>query len=119
MPAKLNGLLFHSNAMGRTTLPWVQRYPAPRAGAAAIQIRLAERSLQGIGGGDELLDLAEEDTTLPNAPKASAKILVQQLDGLDKSIDDLEDETVSAHVHKARGAVCPMRFPAAGTSSPQ
>jgi hypothetical protein len=119
MPAKLTGLLFHSDAMGRATLPCVLRYPAPRAGAAAIQIRLAEHSLKGIGRGDELLELAEVDTTLPNAAKASAKILAQQLDGLDKSIDDLEDETVSAHVRKARGAVCPMRLPAAGTSSPQ
>src|SRR6202023_3195515 len=44
----------------------------------------------------ELLDLIESDTTLPNAARASAKVLAQALEGLDKAIDDLEDEITNA-----------------------
>ena len=51
---------------------------------------------KGIGRVDELLDLVESDTTLPNAARASAKVLAQALQGLDKAIDDLEDEITSA-----------------------
>ena len=45
MPAKLTDLLLDSNAMGYTTLSWVLRYPAPRAGAAAERVRLDGHSL--------------------------------------------------------------------------
>src|ERR1700736_5344626 len=46
---------------------------------------------KGIGRIDELLDLVESDTTLPNAARASAKVLAQALEGLDKAIDDRQD----------------------------
>ena len=52
---------------------------------------------KGIGRVDELLDLAESDATLPNAARASVKVLAQALEGLDKAIDDLEKEIFSAH----------------------
>ena len=52
---------------------------------------------KGIGRVDELLDLAESDATLPNAARASVKVLAQALEGLDKAIDDLEKEISSAH----------------------
>src|ERR1700730_9033871 len=39
---------------------------------------------KGIGRVDELLGLVESDTTLPNAARASAKVLAQALEGLDK-----------------------------------
>src|SRR5882757_9261144 len=51
---------------------------------------------KGIGRVDELLDLVESDTTLPNAARASAKVLAHALEGLDKAIDDLEDEITNA-----------------------
>ena len=49
-----------------------------------------------IGRVDELLDLVESDTTLPNAARASAKVLAHALEELDKAIDDLEDEITNA-----------------------
>ena len=52
---------------------------------------------KGIGRVDELLELAESDTTLPEAAKASVKNLAQHLEGLDKSIDDLEKQIGRAH----------------------
>ena len=52
---------------------------------------------KGIGRVDELLDLAESDATLPAAAKAGVKVLAQALEGLDKAIDDLENEITSAH----------------------
>ena len=52
---------------------------------------------KGIGRVDELLELAESDATLPNAARAGVKVLSQALEGLDKAIDDLEDEITSAH----------------------
>ena len=39
----------------------------------------------------------DSDTTLPNAARASAKVLAQALEGLDKAIDDLEDEITNAN----------------------
>ena len=50
-----------------------------------------------IGRVDELLELAESDTTLPEVAKATVKILAQHLEGLDKSIDDLEQQIGRAH----------------------
>ena len=52
---------------------------------------------KGIGRVDELLDLVESDTTLPNAGRAGVMVLAQALEGLDKAIDDLEDEITNAH----------------------
>jgi len=52
---------------------------------------------KGIGRVDELLDLAEKDATLPNAARSVVKVLAQHLEGLDKSIDDLEDDIAGAH----------------------
>jgi len=52
---------------------------------------------KGIGRVDELLELAESDTTLPEAAKAAVKVLAQHLEGLDKSIDDLEKQIGRAH----------------------
>jgi hypothetical protein len=49
---------------------------------------------KGIGRVDQLLELAESDSTLPNAARAVVQVPAQQLDGLDKSINDLEDEIV-------------------------
>ncbi len=51
---------------------------------------------KGIGRVDALLDLVESDTTLPNAARAGVKVLAQALEGLDKAIDDLEDEITNA-----------------------
>ena len=50
-----------------------------------------------IGRVDELLELAASDTTLPAVARAAVKVLSQTLEGLDKAIDDLEDEITSAH----------------------
>jgi transposase len=50
---------------------------------------------KGIGRVDELLELAEKDATLPNTARAAVKILAQTLEGLDKAIDDLEEEITS------------------------
>jgi transposase len=52
---------------------------------------------KGIGGVDELLDLAESDATLPNAARASVRVLSQALEALDKAIDDLEKEITRAN----------------------
>jgi transposase len=52
---------------------------------------------KGIGRVDELLELAENDATLPKAAKVGVKVLSQTLEGLDKAIDDLENEIASAH----------------------
>src|SRR4030081_676358 len=65
----------------------------------ALRAHLSEFGIiaaKGIGRVDELLDLVESDTTLPNAARASAKVLAQALEGLDKAIDDLEDEITNA-----------------------
>ena len=66
----------------------------------ALRSHLSEFGIiaaKGIGRIDELLELAEKDATLPNAAKAAVKVLAQALEGLDKAIDDLEDEITSAH----------------------
>jgi transposase len=56
---------------------------------------------KGIGRADELLDLVQSDTTLPNTARASVKVLAQVLERLDKAIDDLENEITSAHRQNA------------------
>ena len=66
----------------------------------ALRSHLSEFGIiaaKGIGRIDELLELAEKGATLPNAAKAAVKVLAQALEGLDKAIDDLEDEITSAH----------------------
>ena len=66
----------------------------------ALRSHLSEFGIiaaKGIGRVDELLELAESDATLPNAARAGVKVLSQALEGLDKAIDDLEDEITSAH----------------------
>ena len=63
----------------------------------ALRSHLSEFGIiaaKGIGRVDELLDLVESDTTLPNAARAGVK--AQALEGLDKAIDDLEDEITNA-----------------------
>jgi transposase len=52
---------------------------------------------KGIGRVHELLELAENDTMLPEFAKAAVKILAQHLDGLEMSIDDLEKQIGRAH----------------------
>ena len=69
---------------------------------------------KGIGRVDELLDLAESDATLPAAAKAGVKVLAQALEGIDKAIDDLEDEITSAHA-QMRWSGCWTKFPASGS----
>jgi transposase len=65
----------------------------------ALRAHLSEFGIaaKGIGRIDPLLELAESDATLPNAARAVVKVLAQQLEGLDKSIDDLEDEIAGTH----------------------
>ncbi len=52
---------------------------------------------KGIGRVDELLDVAEQDATLPNAARAAAKVLAGQIAGLEKALDELEAEIAAAH----------------------
>jgi transposase len=66
----------------------------------ALRAHLSELGIiaaKGIGRVDQLLELAESDATLPNAARAVVKVLAQQLERLDKSIDDLEDAIAGAH----------------------
>jgi len=66
----------------------------------ALRSHLSEFGIvvaKGIGRVDELLELAESDTTLPEVARAAVKILAQHLEGLDKSIDDLEKQIGRAH----------------------
>jgi hypothetical protein len=62
-----------------------------------LDSRRHPKSAIAVGRVDELLELAESDATLPNAARAGVKVLSEALDGLDKAIDDLEDEITSAH----------------------
>jgi transposase len=69
-------------------------------GVNALRGHLSEFGIiaaEGIGSVDELLELAECDTTLPNAARVAVKVLVQALGGLDRAIDDLEKEITSGH----------------------
>jgi transposase len=56
---------------------------------------------KGVRRVGELLELAENDTTLPEAAKSAVKVLAEHLDGLDKSIDDLEKQIGRAHAQSA------------------
>ena len=66
----------------------------------ALRSHLAEFGIvvaKGIGRVDELLELAEEDATLPNAARAAVKVLAQILEELGKSLNNLEIEIANAH----------------------
>ncbi|MCK1683786.1 transposase [Bradyrhizobium sp. 147] len=66
----------------------------------ALRGHLAEFGLvvaKGTGRVDELLDLAEADTTLPDAAVMAARVLGQQIDPLGSALDDLEREIAKAH----------------------
>ena len=52
---------------------------------------------KGIGRIDELLKLAEVDTTLPDAAKTAVKVLAAILEGIEKAIGDLEGQIADAH----------------------
>jgi transposase len=70
----------------------------------ALRSHLAEFGIiaaKGIGRVGELLALAEEDATLPNAARRAAKVLAGQIAGLDKSLDDLDAEIAAAHAESA------------------
>ncbi|MGY2891058.1 transposase [Bradyrhizobium sp. USDA 4524] len=61
----------------------------------ALRGHLAEFGLvvaKGTGRVNELLGLAEGDTTLPDAAVMAAKVLGQQIDALGSALDDLERE---------------------------
>jgi transposase len=72
---------------------------------------------KGIGRVDELLDLVESYTTLPNAARASAKVLAHALEGLDKAIDDLEDEITNAQAQNEMTRLL-YKVPGIGTGWP-
>ncbi len=66
----------------------------------ALRGHLAEFGIvvaKGIGRVDELLGLAEKDTTLPKAVKAAVDIFAESLEGLGKAIDELDKKIASAH----------------------
>jgi transposase len=66
----------------------------------ALRGHLSEFGLivaKGIGRVDALLALAEVDATLPSAARRAAKVLAEQIGGLDKSLHDLEAEIAAAH----------------------
>ena len=63
----------------------------------ALRSHLSEFIAKGIGRIDELLRLAEVDTTLPDAAKAAVKALADILEGIEKAIDDLERQIADAH----------------------
>ncbi|MGH6853360.1 MAG: hypothetical protein ACREDJ_09250 [Methylocella sp.] len=52
---------------------------------------------KGIGRIDELVELSEKDATLPDAARGAAKVLAGQIEDLDKSLNDLEEEIAAAH----------------------
>jgi transposase len=56
---------------------------------------------KGVRRVGELLELAEKDTTLPEATKSAVKVLAQHLVGLARSIDDLEKQIAHAHGQNA------------------
>jgi transposase len=66
----------------------------------ALRSHLSEFGIiiaKGIGRIDELLKLAEVDTTLPDAAKAAVNILAEILGGIEKAIDDLEKQIAVSH----------------------
>lgn len=66
----------------------------------ALRSHLSEFGIiiaKGIGHTDELLKLAEVDTTLPDAAKTAVKVLAAILEDIEKAIDDLEGQIADAH----------------------
>jgi transposase len=66
----------------------------------ALRSHLAEFGLvvaKGIGRVDQLLKLAKEDATLPDAARASVEVLAQSLEGLGKAIDEVDASIAKAH----------------------
>ena len=66
----------------------------------ALRGHLAEFGIvvaKGIGRVDELLALAQADAALPQVAKSAVADLAQHLDGLDQSIEAVEDEIAKAH----------------------
>ena len=66
----------------------------------ALRSHLSEFGLivaKGIGRIEELLEIAEEDTSLPQAALGAARILGKTLDELDKSLGDLDARIADAH----------------------
>lgn len=66
----------------------------------ALRGHLAEFGLvvaKGIGRVDELLALARADVRLPQIAKATVTELAQHLEGLDQSIDAIDDDIAKAH----------------------
>ena len=66
----------------------------------ALRGHLAEFGIiaaKGIGRIDELVELAESDTALPDAARAAVKILAGQIADLDKSLDSIEEKIAAAH----------------------
>jgi transposase len=72
----------------------------------ALRGHLAEFGIvvaKGIGRVDELLDLAERDTMLPEVARAAVKVLAEILEGIEKAIDDLEKKIAEAHAQGEAG----------------
>ena len=66
----------------------------------ALRSHLAEFGpvvAKGRGRVDELLKLAKEDATLPDAARASVEVLAQSLEGLRKAIDEVDASIAKAH----------------------
>ena len=66
----------------------------------ALRGHLAEFGIvaaKGIGRVDELLALAQADAALPQIVKSAVAGLAQHLEGLDQSIEAVEDEIARAH----------------------
>lgn len=66
----------------------------------ALRGHMAEFGLvvaKGIGRAGELIELANEDATLPAAAKAVVKVFAAQLEVIDASIASLEQEIAGAH----------------------
>jgi transposase len=66
----------------------------------ALRSHLAEFGIiaaKGIGRVDELVELAEKDATLPNIARGTVKVLAGQIEDLDGSLADLENEITAAH----------------------
>jgi transposase len=83
----------------------------------ALRSHLSEFGItiaKGIGRIDELLKLAEVDTTLPDAAKTAVKALAAILEGIEKAIGDLEGQIADAHARSDMN-----RLPAKRLSQPQ
>lgn len=67
---------------------------------SALRSHLSEFGIvvaKGIGRVNELLKLAEDDAGLPSAVRAAVKVLAEQVEGLERSLDELESEINDVH----------------------